>query len=116
MRSALICAGVMLAMLLLWPIAFAGPAAERPAPPAAATVTLPIPPPTLAVIRVAARPRPFDAPVAGGPSCFARYQSLYDSCAGDEAKACRLIAIERWDICETTGRWTGPATDAISHP
>lgn len=105
MRYALICAGVMLALLLLWPFAFARSAAVSSRPDLPATVSMVIPPPQPAVVRVAARVRRLDDPVAGGPSCFARYQRVFDACEGDEAEACRLIAVDRWDICETSGRW-----------
>ncbi|WP_326524129.1 hypothetical protein [Sphingomonas sp.] len=45
MRNALICVGVMLALLLLWPIAFARPDRAAAAEIGGATVTMRIPPP-----------------------------------------------------------------------
>ncbi len=106
MRYALICAAAMLALVLLWPFAFASPAAVSSRPDLPAVVTMSIPAVERAPIRVARVHRPLDAPIAGGPSCFARYQQTYDACAGDEAQACRLVALDRWDVCETSGRWT----------
>ena len=45
MRYALICAAVMLALLLLWPLAFAPSAAVSARPDLPASVSMPIPPP-----------------------------------------------------------------------
>lgn len=44
MRYALICAGVMLALLLLWPLAFTPSAAVTSRPDLPARVSMPIPP------------------------------------------------------------------------
>ena len=44
MRYALICAAVMLALLLLWPLAFAPSAAVSARPDLPARVSIPIPP------------------------------------------------------------------------
>ncbi|URW76838.1 hypothetical protein M9980_06495 [Sphingomonas donggukensis] len=83
---------MMLALVLLWPIAFA----RRPAPvvPTAHAVTLAIPAP----VPVTIRPRS-TAGSGGGAACFARYQASFDACSGDERDACRLIALDRWDRC-----------------
>jgi hypothetical protein len=45
MRSALICAGIMLALLLLWPLAFAPSQAVSARPDLPARVSMPVPPP-----------------------------------------------------------------------
>ena len=103
MRYALICAGVMLAVVILWPFAFARTATVSARPDLPATVSMAIPPARPAVIRVST---PHHRSTAGGETaCFRRYQATYDACFGPDAKACRLFAIDRWDQCETTGRW-----------
>jgi len=108
MRNALICAGAMLAMLLLWPFVFGttGGSAANASQTAhvASTATMAIPEP--AVVRPAIPPRTVSpGPGSAVESCFRRYQRTFNACAHGGIDACRHRAIDGWDICEVTGFW-----------
>ena len=106
MRNALICAGVMLAMLLLWPLAFGAgggsPANASPTVHAASTVSMAIP-----EARGTHRPVLVRATVPGnaGGSCYRRYERAFNTCEPAGKDACHRRAIDGWDICEATGFW-----------
>ena len=96
MRNALICAGTMLALLLLWPIVFGGGAASSAS---ASTVTIPIPP-RIYPSSLAALPR--IARVT--ESCGATLARAKRACAPGDA-ACAHAVADAFDVCEAKGMW-----------
>ncbi|MBM3927209.1 MAG: hypothetical protein FJ335_01925 [Sphingomonadales bacterium] len=96
MRNALICAGTMLALLLLWPIMFNGGAASSAA---ASTVTIPIPPRTYPS-SLAALPR--IAPAT--ETCAATRARAARACTPGDA-ACGHAVADAFDVCEAKGMW-----------
>lgn len=111
MRNAMICASVMLAMFLGWPLAFGG---GHEAPRLAREVaSIPLPAP-------ADRERTGDAPrllpagisapsgdvVRRPESCYSRFRRQNRSCSvAPSGASCRLKVADQWDICEATGFW-----------
>lgn len=99
MRNALICAGAMLVVLLLWPLVFgAGSAAiaSDVAIRAPSTATMVIPEASAAV------PSPkMSKPKA--ESCHQHYRRAQTSCAG--GGQCEAATADAVDICEATGFW-----------
>ncbi|HWK35096.1 hypothetical protein [Sphingomonas sp.] len=119
----MICAGVMLATVLFWPIVFGGggnPAAA--APPAshrqAAAVTMLVPPSATPLTAPPAATRLVRPPVSGTPgsvtmvvpaprpfaseTCTHRFSRAAPVCTTGQ---CRARAIDALDICEGTGFW-----------
>lgn len=96
MRNALICAGTMLALLLLWPVVFGGGAASSAS---ASTVTIPIP------------PRAYPSSLAALPkiaqateSCAATRARAARACTPGDA-ACSHAVADAFDVCEAKGMW-----------
>ena len=102
MRNAMICASLVLAMFLAWPMVFGGSGAVLNAASRHATVAV-------ATVVVAPEPKPLEASVVAAPkpaspeSCYARYERSYAACSGDGG--CRMGAGNNWDVCEATGAW-----------
>lgn len=102
MRNALFCAGAMLAMLLLWPLIFGGPAGAEPVPArSASTVVMAIPDARPARATLVA-----PAGIASSPAatCSQRHTQHARLCAPSDT-ACRSRTFDALDICEATGFW-----------
>jgi hypothetical protein len=101
MRKAMICVGVMLTMLQLWPMIFGHDASQAIAAEAIGTGT------TSGAQNVAVLPIPRSAAAQSRTnppmeSCLRVYRHALDACrAGDGA--CRLQTSDRWQVCEATG-------------
>lgn len=95
-RNALICAGTMLALLLLWPVVFGGGAASSAM---AGTVTIPIPPRSYPS-SLAALPR--IAPAT--ESCAATRMRAAKACGAGNV-ACAHAVADAFDVCEAKGMW-----------
>ena len=93
----MICASVMLAIYLGWPLAFGG--ANRSLEGRAEAH----------VVVATAKPTPVSrptVPVQTQPeSCYKRFQREGRLCDGNVAAACKLGAADKWDMCEATGFW-----------
>lgn len=99
MRNALICAGTMLALLVLWPLVFGAGGASMAA---ANTVTIPIPP---RVVKDRAAPLAALPPTMPGiESCRATRSRARRACAPGDA-ACAEAVADAFDICEAKGMW-----------
>ncbi|MFZ5747785.1 MAG: hypothetical protein ACOY45_09020 [Pseudomonadota bacterium] len=102
MRNAMICASVMLAVFLGWPLAFGdGGKANLEAGKAEARAVAETAPQKVAAAVPAA-----SAPVAAAQpeSCYKRYQRTVKQCVPSDP-ACRQRASDEWDMCEATGFW-----------
>jgi hypothetical protein len=105
-RNALICAGTMLAILMLWPIAFGGGSSAVAAQPRSTRVTMIVPPapaplPTPEEM-VAAEPIKVSLPAPGTETCTTTYHRMTAQCTSD---GCKLRAADGLDICQGTGFW-----------
>lgn len=98
----------MLAMLLLWPLLFAGggsPAVAAQPSPRQNAVTIIVPPAAAAPLietLPGIRPVSMILPPPGTETCSATYRRIVSLCAGE---TCRLHAVDGLDICEGTGFW-----------
>jgi len=110
MRNALICAGTMLALLLLWPILFGGTAASTASASAAgSTVSMTVPAP--AKLRAPASRAIAPPPLSALPpltsqveTCGATRVRARRLCSPDDA-ACAASVSDAYDICQARGLW-----------
>jgi hypothetical protein len=100
----MICASLMLAVFLGWPLVFGGNGAKgletaaEARPVAVAALPVPKSKPLGTAMPGAAKP-------AKPESCYKRYQREIKQCSGNAAAACKLGAADHWDMCEATGFW-----------
>jgi hypothetical protein len=100
----MICASVMLAVFLGWPLAFGGGTPRIEASRAEALPIAVAAPATATLAPAAVQPAPPATPSAP-ESCYKRYQREIRQCNGSGAAACRLQSADHWDMCEATGFW-----------
>jgi len=98
----MILVSVMLAIYLVWPLAFGGKPRGLETPAEARGVTSVPKQAKLAVLASVAKP-PM-APIRP-ESCYKRYQREVKLCSGDAEAACKFGAADHWDMCEATGFW-----------
>jgi hypothetical protein len=98
MRNLMICATLVLAIFLGWPLAFGGKGQ-----PHLGTARAEAKAPAIAAVRIA-EPAAVSVPVKP-ESCYKRYQRTIRECSGRDASTCRLGAADHWDMCEATGFW-----------
>ncbi|MGK6320363.1 hypothetical protein [Sphingomonas sp. DT-204] len=106
MRNAMICAGAMLATVLVWPMVFSGGAnfavAAAPAPHHPGGNTMLVPPPT----EPTPQPVSYDAGRVSRPgapeTCSQGYARAAPACTSE---GCRNRALDALDICQGTGFW-----------
>lgn len=98
----MICASVMLAVFLGWPLAFGGknPVSIETSSAEARAVAVAPAKPAAALASTPAQPA---APQA--ESCYKRYQRQIKACTGADSAACRQQNADHWDMCEATGFW-----------
>ncbi len=103
----MICASVMLAIFLVWPLAFGE---NNKHMPSAAEARHAVQAAVAAVPAVHVIPEAVAAPAPAAPakpeSCYKRFQREVKLCTnGAASAACRLGAADHWDMCEATGFW-----------
>jgi hypothetical protein len=96
----MICVSVMLAIYLVWPMAFGGERRGLESPAEAHAVAA-VPQPKLLAASMAQVPEAPPQP----ESCYKRYQREVRQCSGGTSAACKLGAADHWDMCEATGFW-----------
>ena len=107
MRKAMSCVSFMLAIVQLWPLAFAHRSMAEVASPAAhAAVVIPVPKRMAAVALVPVSASiPASVSKSTAPSsCFQEYRAKGTVCVEGEA-GCGAKAADQWDLCEATGFW-----------
>ena len=110
MRNAIICAGAMLATVLVWPMAFGGGAtpavAAAPAAHHAGGETMLVPPSAKPTPRPVSYDQTAEAAPASRPgapeTCSQRYARVAPACSSE---GCRSRAVDALDICQGTGFW-----------
>ena len=95
----MICASVMLAIFLAWPLVFGrdGPRGIETAAEAHVVAMIPVP--------TAKRPAPAAPKPTKPESCYNRFQRAVKQCTGRDTAACKMGAADHWDMCEATGFW-----------
>ena len=88
MRKTLICAGLVLALFLLWPMMFGGVGAS-------VSAAAPMPP----KVKPAKRSKPAKL------DCYPFYEQAYAACTSGDIGGCRMMAGHNWDVCEASGAW-----------
>ena len=88
MRKTLICAGLVLALFLAWPMIFGGSGSAVSAAPRAVPKVGPVKRP---------KPKKLD--------CYPLYERAYSACTSGDIGGCRMMAGHSWDVCEAEGAW-----------
>ena len=88
MRKTLICAGLVLALFLAWPMVFGGAGS-------AVSAASRVPPKAAPAKR--SKPKKLD--------CFPHYEQAYAACTAGDIGGCRMMAGYKWDVCEAEGTW-----------
>jgi hypothetical protein len=102
----MICASVMLAIFLAWPMVFGSDKASAVRAAGAKVAAAAAPAASAAGSRtIQTGVRPATAPQAKRlESCFKRYEREYARCDAIDSN-CRVKVADQWDLCEATGFW-----------
>lgn len=103
----MICASVMLAVFLGWPLAFGGSnhVTLETARAEAKTVEVVAHANKAVLTPVVTQSAPAAAAPTQPESCYKRYQREIRQCTSAGNAACRLQSADHWDMCEATGFW-----------
>lgn len=101
----MICASMMLAVFLAWPLVFTGKGSPSIAAAGARAVAEVQAAASEARLIQVADAKPAAATSGPPESCYNRYQREIAQCRSGAVAACKLDVADKWDLCEATGFW-----------